>query len=216
MTPGALPRPRHFLGNQPVVAVARYRSEHPCDWNMLYHVVSDIYEPFTANEHLGLDPSELDCSDWPLYDYDCEEIKRWFVEELEIDGGYEITWANRCEVHYRDDDPLHIMRGDNTEVDANDHPIDGYWEVSVLNRDDAEFLEYLLSDMGASIGINWEPRQDKFSKLVLDWVRDHPNRAKKWLNASPTPAELVGESDDLANLIKKIQRAIRQGNIPLK
>ena len=216
MTPGALPRPRHFLGEQPVVAVARYHSQKPCDWNMLYHVVTEIAEPYCGIEFLDLDPSEVDCGKWPLYDYDCEEINNWFFEELEIDGGFEIKWANRCQMHYREDDPLHILRGDNTEVDANDHPIDGYWEVSVLNRDDAAFWEYLLSDTGVSIGINWEPRQDKFSELVLDWVRDHPVVAEKWLNSGPTPAELVGESDELNNLIKKIKRAIRQGSIPLE
>lgn len=211
----ALPRPRHFLGKQPVVAVARYHSKSPCDWNILYHTVAEILEPFSGSEFLGFDLSEVDCSDWPLYDYDGEQIRRWFVEELERDGCFLIKWADRCGMNYREIDPLHIMRGSNTQVDENDQPIDCYWEVSVLNRDDAEFWHYLLSDSPAALDIYWEPDQDQFSDEVLDWVRKNPDRAEAWLNAAPSPAELVGESDDLDSLIKKIKRAIRQGRVPL-
>lgn len=214
-TPSAatLPRPRHYLGNQPVVAVARYQSEQGCDWSMLYHVVSDICEPFSGNDFQAVDLSDVDCSGWPLYDYDCEQINRWFLEELEIDDGFEIEWANMCGMHRTDAAPLHVLLGQDTVVDENDCPIDCYWEVSVLSRDDADFWKYLLSDTPASINIHWEPRQEAFSKLVLDWVLENPDSAERWLTASPTPQELVGESKDLDTLITKIKRAIRQGRI---
>ncbi len=214
--PATMPRPRHFLGNQPVVAVARYHSKKPCNWSMLYHVVTDISEPYCGIEFLDLDPSEVDCGKWPLYDYDCEQINNWFLEELEIDGGFEIKWANRCQMHYREDDPLHILRGDNTQVDENDHPIDGYWEVSLLNRDDAEFWQFLLTDSPMSLDIAWQPRQEAFSEAVFDWIRKNPNRAQAWLDATPMPVDLIGDSDELDHLIKKIKRAIRQGRIPLE
>jgi hypothetical protein len=214
--PANLPRPRHYLGNQPVVAVARYHSEKPCNWSMLYHAVADISEPYCGIDFLDLDPSEVDRGKWPLYDYDCEQINNWFVEELEIDGGFEIKWANRCQMHYREDDPLHILRGDNTKVDGNDHPIDGYWEVSVLNRDDAEFWQFLLTDSPMSLDIAWQPRQEAFSEAVFDWIRKNPNRAQAWLDTTPVPADLIGDSDELDHLIKKIKRAIRQGRIPLE
>ena len=215
-SPATLPRPRHFLGNQPVVAVARYHSQKSCDWSMLYHCVTEIAEPYCGIELLDLDPSEVDCDKWPLYDYDCEEINNWFFEELEIDGGYDIKWANRCQMHYREDDPLHILRGDNTQVDENDHPIDGYWEVSVLNRDDPEFWQFLLTDSPSSLNITWQPRQEAFSEAVLEWIRQDPDRAQAWLDATPLPADLIGDCDELDHLIKKIKRAIRQGHIPLE
>ncbi len=214
-TPSAatLPRPRHYLGNQPVVAVARYQSEQCCDWSMLYHAVSDILEPFSGNDFLDVDLSVVDCSGWPLYDYDCEQINRWFREELTIDDGFEIKWANICGMRRGDDDPLHVLLGRDTVFDNKNRPIDCYWEVSVLSRDDAEFWKYLLSDTPASIDIRWQPRQEAFSKLVLDWVRENPDSAERWLTAAPTPQELVGESKDLDTLITKIKRAIRQGRI---
>lgn len=182
---------------------------------MLYHVVSDICEPFSGNDFLDVDPAEVDCSDWPLYDYDCEVINRWFLEELEIDGGFEIKWADMCGMHHDDEDPLHILRGRDTKVDENNRPIDGYWEVSVLSRDDTDFWQFLLTDSPMSIDIFWHPRQNEFSEAVFDWIRENPDRAEAWLNAAPPPADQIGDSDDLDHLIKKIQRAIRQGRIPL-
>ena len=214
-TAATLPRPRHFLGTQPVVAVANYHSKTPCNWSMLYHDETNISEPYCGIEFLDLDPSEVNCSEWQLYDYDCEHINNVFIDELENDGGDEIGWGDRCQMHYREDDPLHILRGANTQVDENGHPIDGYWEVSLLNRDDAEFWEFLLTDSPMSLDIAWQPRQEAFSKTVFDWIRRNPNRAENWLQASPTPADLVGESDDLALLIKKIKRAIKQGRVTL-
>lgn len=207
-----LPRPRHFLGNQPIVAVARYESESGCNWNMLYHVTESIYSPFSGPEHCGYEEDEVDCSDWPLYDYDCEVINRWFCEELDLDGGNEISWADICGMFWDEEDPLHVLRSCNTKVDASGKPIDDYWVVSVLNRDDAEFWEYLL-DGGSAIGIDWEPRQEDFAKVVVDWARENPESAEGWLNASPSPMDLIGESDDLTKLIKKIKRAIKQGQL---
>ena len=145
----------------------------------------------------------------------CWTIRRWFIEELEIDGGFEIKWANMCEMNDVEDDPLHIMRGCDTVVDDNDLPIDCYWEVSVLNRDDPEFWQFLVSDSPGALDISWQPRQENFSKAVLDWVRENPDRAEAWLNAAPTPSSLIGTSEELATLIKKIGRAIRQGRVPL-
>jgi len=210
-----LPRPRSFLGDQPVVAVARYRSKLPCDWNILYHLEGTIYEPFSGSEYLELDPTEDDPRYWKSYDYDVDDINRYFVEELAIDGGYDIKWADICGMHRDDNDPLHILRGCDTEVDANNRPTDGYWEVSVLNRDDADFWIFLLTGSPDSIGITWQPRQEPFSKIVLGWVRENPVQAQEWLDASPSPAKLIGESDELSQMIKKIKRAIRQGHLPL-
>ncbi len=212
---GSLPRPRSFRGDQPVVAVARYRSKLPCDWNILYHLEGTIYEPFSGSKYLELYPTDVDSRYLQSYDYDFDDINRFFMEELENDGGCEVTWANICDMHRADEDPLHILRGRDTEVDANNRPTDCYWEVGVLNRDDADFWIFLLTDSPDSIGITWQPRQESFSNMVLDWLRENPVRAQEWLNASPSPAELIGESDELTQLIKKLKRAIKQGNIPL-
>lgn len=214
-TAATLPRPRHFFGQQPLVVVARYSSSD-CNWSILYHVVSNIQAPFSGAEYLQLEPGELDTSGWPLYDYDCDEIRRWLVEELQIDGGFEIKWADICEMHYCETDPLHLMRGRDTVLNTDGTPSDCYWEISVLNRDDAEFWEFLLTDAPESLDIDWQPRQEVFSKVVLDWVRDNPDRAEAWLSASPSPVALIGDSDALTRMLKKIERAIRQGRVPIE
>ena len=190
-----LPRPRHFKGQQPLVAVARYRSTEGCNWSVLYNVVSNILEPYSAADYLQVEPGELDTTGWPLYDYDCDEIRRWFVEELELDGGSEIKWANICDMHYRDEDPLHVLRSCDTQYGDNGQPVDCFWEVSVLNRDDPEFWRLLLTDAPESIDVDWQPRQDDLSKLVLDWARGNPDRAEAWLQASPPPSAYSGERD---------------------
>lgn len=208
-----LRRPRYFLGEQPLVVVARYRSASPCNWSVLYHVVSSILEPYCAADYLEVEPTELDTTGWPLYDYDSDEIRRWFAEEVERDGGFDIKWANICGMHYCDLDPLHVMRSCDTQFDAAGQPVDCFWEVSVLSRDDPEFWSFLLADSPGSLDVDWQPRQELFSKTVLDWVRENPDRAEDWLRSSPSPASLVGESDALTVMLKRIGHAIRQGRV---
>ncbi len=210
-----LPRPRYFLGDQPVVAVAHYRCKIDRGWSILYHLEANICEPFSGTKYLKLDPAENDARYLQSYDYDFYDINSIFLQELENDGGLEIKWANRCDMQRDDDDPLNILRGCDTEVDANDRPTDGYWEVSLLNRDDADFWLFLLTDNTDSIDIEWQPPQEPFSEMVLDWARENPGRAQDWLDASPSPEDLIGESDELTQMIKEIKRAIKQGNIPL-
>ena len=209
----SLPRPRYFLGEQPVAVVADYQSEEDRNWSTMYHVVTDIFEPMSVHELLDIDPSEMNFNCNHLFDHDCYQLNDWLREELVGGGGLDIKWSGMCGIRYDESDPPDILRSGDTKLDDNGFPKDEYWKLEVYSRDDAMFWHYLLSDSSSTFDIDWPMESEPFSKMVMDWVRENPAEAKEWLNASPTPIELIGESDGLTKLIKKITRAIKQGQL---
>lgn len=205
---------RGFLGTQPIVAVAKFKSSDGRNWHMLFHDVAQIYVPTSAANYFQDDFDGIDCSDWPAVDYDYEIINRNFMQELDNDGCQFIKWAYICGMQSDEGDPFHYLRAHDSVTDENNKLIDNYWEIQILTRDDPDFWSYMLTDYSGTIGIDWAPNQQPFSKCVLDWARENPHEAQFWLVADPLPMTHVDSDEANANvneLLKRIRHAIRQG-----
>jgi hypothetical protein len=181
---------------------------------MLFHSIEMIYKPTSASCYFQDESDLIDRSNWPVVDYDFEVINSIFANELDADGGLLIKWANICGMHSEEDDAFNCLRADDSVADDDGKLVDNYWKVRILTRDDPEFWTYAVHDYSGSIGIDWQPDQEQFSKLVLDWARERPTAAQLWLDAKPDPMSFATGEDEaaqLAQFLKKVRHSIRQG-----
>ena len=201
---GTLPR---YQGIQPLFGAARFVSESGICWGYAnFTVDSGLETPYHYDDEfvMGWD-------DW--YDYDPLDWNCWMYADIEREYDVQFKWGCMCGIYQDGNDPPHILRSNETKVDENDVPIDGYWELCVINRDQVEFWFYLMTDNEENLDVHWMQSHTDVHKEVMNWVRENPDAAERWLTASPTPQELVGEDERLDRLITEIKRAIRQGRI---
>jgi hypothetical protein len=201
---GTLPR---FQGNQPLFGAARFVSASGINWGYAnFTVQSDLCEPYQLDDDLDEAPAtEVG------YDYDPCDWNSWMYDDVDREYDVQFKWGSICGVCQDESDPAYILRSDKTVVDANDVPVDNYWEMCIINRDQVEFWFYLMTGNEENLGVGWMQSHTDVHKELMHWIRENPDHAERWLNASPTPKELVGESEDLDKLIAQMNRAIRQG-----
>ena len=201
---GTLPR---FKGIQPLFAAARFVSEEGIGWGYAdFSVNSAIEKPYQFDDQF-----DMGWEEW--YDYDPTEWNSWIFVDVDREYDTQFKWGASCGIHQDERDPPHILRGSQTKLDENNQSVDNYWEVCIINRDQPEFWTYLMTGDEGDLDVDWMQSHTDVRKEVMNWIRDNPDTAERWLTVAPTPHELVGESGALKELISDIQRAIRQGRI---
>lgn len=191
-----------YEGHQPVFIVARFISSEEINWG---------YATF-INANVGGLWEDTDSYDWNCqFDYDPEEMRSYLFEDLEREHYEYIKWRDLCGM--RPWEVPHILVGDKTEFAETGFPEDNYWEICVINRDQAEFWHFLMTGDSENLGVGWITLLQDPLKEILNWVRDNPDQGEAWLNASPTPEDLCEDDEDLTALLAKIRRAIRQGRV---
>ncbi len=201
---GPLPR---FQGSQPLFGAARFVSSSGIQWGYAnFSVGSELCMPYQFDEASG-DGLETVVG----YDYDPTDWNSWMIVDVDREYDAQFKWGAMCGIYQDECDPAYILRSDKTVVDDNNVPIDNYWQMSIINRDQVEFWFYLMTGNEENLGVDWMQSHTDVEKEVMNWIRENPEVAERWLNASPTPKELVGEDEDLDKLIAKMNRAIRQG-----
>lgn len=199
---GTQPR---FQGKQPLFCAARFVSAEGINWGYAnFTVHSKLCEAYQFDDEVGLDVG---------YDYDPEEWNSWMFTDIEREYDFQFKWGSICGIYQDDNDPLHILRSGKTTVDDNDVPVNNYWEMCIINRDQPEFWFYLMHGNEDNLDVGWMQSHTDVHEEVMHWIRENPDQAERWLTASPTPEDLVGASADLDSLIAEIKRAIRQGRI---
>lgn len=193
-----------YEGGQPVFIAARFISSEEINWG---------YATFVIEYVGGLwEDDESDIYDWNCqFDYEPEDIRSHLYDDLECEHYEHIKWRDRCGMgNWK---VPHILVGEKTEFAEAGFPEDNYWEICVINRDQAEFWNFLMTGDSENLGVGWITHLKDPLSEVLNWARDNPDEAEAWLNASPTPEELCEDDEDLAALLAKVRRAIRQGRV---
>jgi len=198
---GKLPR---FQGNQPLFSAARFQSLEEIAWG---------YASFRIDSIGEIDQPELEELKGIGYDCDPETSTAFMPEDLDSEYERQFKWGATCGCYQDEVDIACIVRSRLTKTNDDGEPIDNYWEICVINRDQPEFWTYLISKDPMALGVQWMQSFVDPMKEITDWAMENPDTAERWLLAEPTPHKLIGPDPDLDKLISKIKRAIRRGRI---